>query len=320
MAIVFTTGTISQPDAGSVGMAVHNKIRDDVVAHPAWELVEEFTPGGGTVEWIVLKCLATESGLPNDFFVVVGRRLSDGRHEFYIGEEYTLVSHTLGKFGPYPNNSPTQNLDSEGRTISTYVLGTAFPPTTAWNPSNQTFWTPSGTSTKWWLIVKDDGFTVAFNGAANGFVHIGAFEPLTDLAWPMPLLIVCNSQQGLLSSNPALAGAVFHAYGMQLENSGGSTNMGSSYRLGYAGDARFNDALQSDQRPCAELAVMLYTYADGDEAVTGRFAGKQKDMRMLDGASPPGFAFGDAYSLNGTLWVPYLPTDLRIWDTGVAAA
>lgn len=320
MASIFTTGTISAPDAGSVGMSVHNKLRDDITAHAAWELVEEFTPGGGTVEWIVLRCLATESGLPEDFYVVIGRRLSDGRIEIYICLDYTVGTHTMGRMGVYPNNSPLRVYNADGTDPNTYALSTAFPGSTSVQPSNQHYWVPSGTSTKWWLIVAEDGFTVAFNGAANGFFHVGAFTPLSDLAWSMPLQLISNSAAGLLVMNPALAGVNWHSYGMQLDDSGGTTSFNTIAYLGFNGDARFNDKLQDNQRPVAEIGLKVYTYADGDEAVNGRFAGKHKRMRALGGASPAGFAFGDAYSLNGTLWVPYLPADLRIWDTGVASA
>jgi hypothetical protein len=38
MASQYTTGTINQPDSGSVGQAMVEKIRDDVSAHAAWDL------------------------------------------------------------------------------------------------------------------------------------------------------------------------------------------------------------------------------------------------------------------------------------------
>jgi hypothetical protein len=48
--------------------------------------------------------------------------------------------------------------------------------------------------------------------------------------------------------------------------------------------------------------------------------GKQKRWRVTNQSAPVGFAFGDAYALDGRLWVPFLPSDPRMWDTGVAAS
>jgi hypothetical protein len=35
---------------------------------------------------------------------------------------------------------------------------------------------------------------------------------------------------------------------------------------------------------------------------------------------PGGFAFGDAFAMNGTLWVPWRPDWGMIFDTGVASS
>jgi hypothetical protein len=88
--------------------------------------------------------------------------------------------------------------------------------------------------------------------------------------------------------------------------------------LGFAGRMDTNDALQNNQRVVSEVGFKVYTQSStADPPLIGSVLGKFKGMRKGDGNAPSGFAFGDAYVLNGTLWVPYLPTDDRIWDTGV---
>lgn len=316
MAKIYTTGTINQPDAGSVGLAMVNKIRDDVIAHAAWELVEEYTASGGAVRWTVLRCLAAGSGLSADYYVVIGRQLSNGELKFAICEDYNAVGHTMSFFGRSSSGGVT--FDAEGRDPATYVLGTSVLASTASNPLHQV-WTPSGTSTKWWIIVDDDGFTVAFNGASNAFVHIGAYIPLHPLDADLPIQIIgYNSQTGAITRNPAVAGLASAISNPALQIKGGGSTAGTYGEvLGFRGDLRYNDKLQNNQRPVAEQGIAIDSSTDSVQQ-NGWALGKQKRMRIgLN--SPAGMAFGDAYAMMGTLWVPYLPTDSRIWDTGVAS-
>jgi hypothetical protein len=85
----YTTGTINQPDAGSLGLAMAERIRDDLTAHAAWDLVEEFTPAGGAARFYVMRCLAASNGLGSDFFLVMGRTLANGELRFAICEATT---------------------------------------------------------------------------------------------------------------------------------------------------------------------------------------------------------------------------------------
>src|SRR4051812_20549951 len=179
MPITFTTGTINQPDAPSVGLAMAEKIRDDVVAHAAWDLVEEFTPATGLARWYVLRCLAVSSGLPNDFYVVMCRTLSTGEIRMFICEQYVAATHTATFWSPGAISTQF-TYDVSGRFINDYPLGTVAVQGTGTTP-NYCNWIPNGTSTKWWITVDDDGFTVAFNGAANGFFHCGGYDLLAEL-------------------------------------------------------------------------------------------------------------------------------------------
>lgn len=311
MASNYTTGTINQPDAGSVGLAMAEKIRDDVVAHPAWELVEEFTASGGLARWYVFKCLAAQSGLSADFFVVMGRTLSNGELRFCICEGYEAGPHLM-KFYPRYGSNSTVLFDALGRNTQTFTLGTAL---LGGNDPQYWDWDPSGTSTKWWLIVTEDSISVAFNGPANGYVHMGAYIPLTPSPIDLPIQIIGtsasqSSSYGGITRNPAVAGsnAMQYAHTFQKEN----------VYLGFRGSLQYNDRLQGNQRPVAEVGMSMYTTSDYATQI-GWALGKQKRIRVGQSYAP-GFAFGDAYAMGGSLWVPYAPDHFWLWDTGVASS
>lgn len=316
MAIIFTTGTINQANAASVGQAMAEKIRDDVVAHPAWDLVEEFTSASGSVRWYVFKCLAAQSGLPEDFHVVIGRTLANSELRVWICEEYNPATHTASFYGPVTNYVAYTYTDPEGRSARTFVLNNQ----PNYNPGDPLYvvWAPFGVSTKWWLTVAEDGFTVAFNGGANGVIHLGAYIPLTDLPIELPLCTVGGVNVGSqfpITRNPAVVGKVDiveYAHVAQL----GPT-------LGFAGRLDSPDALLSGRASVAEWGLLMNASYNGypqDPATWGSVLGKLKRVRIGEVNSvPAGVAFGDAYVLDGRLWVPYLPNDHRIWDTGMAA-
>lgn len=322
MAIVFTTGTINQPDAGSVGLAMVEKIRDDVVAHAAWDLVEEFTAAAGTVRWYVFKCLAAQSGLPSDYYVVIGRTLSTGELRLFICETYVAASHIATNYAPGTYSSAFQ-YDATGRYTTDFILSTAQPSSSV-HPAYIS-WTPSGTSTKWWITVSEEGFTVAFNGSSNGFFHVGTYTVLAQLPILMPITFFGTAGSpgsgfGYITRNPAAANISTWGAALIYNGAGGVGTPTSTYLLGFGGDLRYNDKLQNNQRPVAELGMQLQPNNSGDQAIYGCFLGKQKRVRASSSVVPGGFAFGDAYVLQGRLWVPYMPSDARMWDTGVASS
>lgn len=322
MAINFTTGTINEPDAGSVGLSMVEKFRDDLVVHAAWELVEEFTAGSGLVRWYVFKCLAAQSGLSADFFVVVGRTLGSGELRFALCEGYDSGTHTMSKYCQAATTITAVAYDSSGRIPSSYTLSTAVWPNTTTTPTYNS-WIPSGTSTKWWLIVTDDGFTVAFNGASNGYVHCGKYTSLSSLINNLPIHIFGvlgaggAGDVGHLTRNPAVANVNHFGCALHTRHTASAT---SGPILGAMGDLQLADALQGGQRVVAEqgFSINLATGASTQYPITGWLMGKVNRMRINTTGAPVGFAFGDAYALQGRLWVPYLPTDGHMWDTGVA--
>lgn len=321
--MLYTTGTINDVNAAAVGLAMAERIRDDVVAHTAWELVEEFTPSSGAVRWYVFKCLATESGLPADYYVVMGRTLSTGELRFAITESYNSSTDTMQYFAGI-GSSGTPAYDAQGRSPSTFVLGT-----TAFSNNNNTpqysNWVPSGTSVNWWLIVDDDGFTVACNGPSNAFTHIGTYEPLGAMASAMPIQMIGSGGAGGIIRNPALANDSTSApagffSGHQISGGGGtalSFGITTATSIGFQGNWQQNDKLQNNQRVMAEIGIVIAGGSTGYETHTGFALGKQKRMRGSSNNPPSGTAFGDTWALEGTLWVPYKPGDGRLFDTGV---
>lgn len=317
--ILFTTGTINAANAGAVGLATIQKLRDDLIAHAAWELVEEYTPASSLVTWYVFKCLAAESGLSADFYVVMQRTIGDGSIRGFICEAYNAGTHTASKYAGQQTSSTTA-YDAQGRQGHTFVLGTATMAGGTNSEPRRFQWAPSGVSTKYWTTVDDDGFTIAFNGASNGFFHVGAYEPLSDLANDLPLQQVDVSQSyGVVTRNPAVASITYKQTALIVESGGSSSASSYGRAIGFRGRLDYNDKLLSDMRAVSEIGMVVYQDSTGDMAQCGFVIGKQKRIRVAQDFYPAGIAFGDAYALNGSLWVPYNPQDARIWDTGVAA-
>lgn len=320
MAKLFTNDTLSGADAAAVGTLMADRIRDDLVIHPGWDLVEEYT--NTAMRWYVFKCRSDISLLPRDFFVVMGRVIATGQLGFFITESYNSSTHTMQYFYKNIFNSPC-TFDANGRETGTYVLGAALPSNTHLNPKTQS-WTPSGTATKYWLIADDDIVTIAFNGASNSFMRFGAFEPLSSLDWEMPLMAISGDSIGLggFTSNPAVASltnTAFNAFSMH-GGEGTVPGAGAGAVLGFQGPLTANDKLQGNMRPVAEVGIVMYTAFGSAADVVGYAAGKQKGMRWSPGNTmPPSMAFGDAFAMSGRLWIPAHPTDTRIYDTGVAS-
>lgn len=320
----YTTGTINQVNSGAVGLAMADRIRDDVSAHAAWDVVEEFTPASGQVRWTVLKCLGSANGLGSDFFVVMGLTLASGEIRMAICETYTPASHMMQQFAMRSLSVPV-TMDASGRLPATvqYILGTV-PFAGSTNQPSYSNWIPAGTSTKWWIIAADDTMTVAFNGASNGFFHAGAYVPLDQLNNTFPIQLIASSDtDGLITRNPAVANATLSSYGYALKGYfGGGTSLSYSVPLGFEGPWQYNDKLQNSMRAVAEVGMTLMSYPGQSDWTTvyGFALGKQKRMRRSNQTMPGGFSFGDAFALNGTLWVPWKPDVGCIFDSGVASS
>lgn len=312
--LAFSTATISDASAAAVGQAMAERFRDDIVAHAAWSLVEEFTATSGTVRWYVFQCDDASSGLSKDFHVVLGRTLSTGELKFALCEDYNSTTHTMSRFVPVIAGNYAY--DSVGANPLTYVLGTS-PFSGSSNTPLYNTWTPGGTSAKFWLIVDDDAITAAWSGLTEGFIRYGAYIPLTDLTNNCPIMMMGHSTAGGITRNPAVASQTLNSAAM-LINGGGTTSF-DGVALGFRGDIRYLDQLHSDQSLVSEVGIVLYQYTANAPEIYGYALGKQKGMRYGGGSPPVGFVWGDSYVLDGELWIPYKANDLRIYNTGVAA-
>lgn len=314
--LAFTTGIKNEVSAAVVGQTVAEQFRDDIVAHAAWELVEEYTASSGAVTWYVFKCLAAQSGLSADFYAVIGRTIATGELRFAICEGYNAGTHTMSRFAAVSTGSNVV-YDAVGANPNTQVLGTAAFAGTANTPKYMT-WTPAGVSAKWALIVSEDGFTAFWGGLNEAFVTLGAYIPLSVQTNLLPLNIQgLNGGTGGVTRNPAVVSAT--VVGLALECKGGGTSSMDGEVLGFRPDIRYKDHLQGDVGLVAEVGMIMYQNTATSMETYGYAIGKQKRMRYGGGSQPTGFAWGDSYELDGTLWVPYRPQDLRLYDTGVAA-
>lgn len=315
--LAFSTATINDANAAAVGQAMAERLRDDIVAHAAWSLVEEYTATSGAVRWYVFQCDDASSGLSSDFYVVMGRTIATGELRFAIGEGYNAGTHTLSRYAAVATGSVAY--DAVGANPNTYVLGTtAF--SGADNTPKYSSWIPGGASAKFWLIVDDDGFTVAWGGLSEGFVHLGAYIPLMDQANTCPLQIIGYDLSGGITRNPSVVSQTVNGLALEIQGGGTANTLdGGTTPLGYRGDIRYLDKFHSNQSLMAEIGMVMYLGGTPNLMATyGWAVGKQKRMRVGSGSAPAGFVWGDSYVLDGELWVPFKATDLRIWNTGVA--
>lgn len=335
--LLFTTGTITDVSVAAVGTAMQNKMRDDIVVHPAWDLVEEFTPASGLVNWVVLKCLASQSGLAQDYYVIIGRTISSGVLSMFICEGYNSATKTCSFFQPYWA-APVMTYDSLGRSSATFVLSTAVinnAPANNTTPWVRAQYSPGSTTAKWWIIVDNDGFSVAWNGNPNYFVHCGSYIPLSNPAVSaLPISMHSLSSGGTgpdggYTRNPAMAGVAGTQKCAFLAGYGGGSPVNAQYSptLGWGHEPTINpltaDKLNGDKKGLiSEIGVVIYPQTVTDISVSGYVLGKQRPrFRTLSIGStiPAGILWGDTWTFNGTLWVQYLMTDSRLWDTGVGA-
>ena len=118
--------------------------------------------------------------------IIMGRTLGNGELRFMICEDYVTGTHTANYYSQAHQYSSQFLYDASGRYGGApYILGQQQLNQSVAAPYNS--WVPSGTSTKWWMVVHPDTWTVAFNGASNGFVHCGLYTPLTQMTITMPV-------------------------------------------------------------------------------------------------------------------------------------
>ena len=333
MATVHYNGTLSgAANAAALGTLIAEKIRDELVAHAAWELVEEYSPG--TAVHYVFRCLASANDLTDDFYLIMTRTISTGLLSFFVSEGYNSGTHVVSL---YPTTNATQSssnthtYDSDGRqTSQTYTLVAGAIGTSANQPRFHSF-TPTGTSCQYNFIVYDDGMVwLQHTNPAATWYYCGAYEWLgTAIANDNPVhhqgsaSLVSNPSN--ITRNPLVAGGAGSQYACVTRNGPGGGGIDAAELLGYAMDVDSKCAFQGDVTPVAEYLVIMDSMlspqgSNPSTDVIGKVAGKWKHMRVGSGQGSS-FVFGDAYDIDGTLWVPHIYTSGTplLFDTGVAA-
>lgn len=312
MATTFTSGSKSGlANAAALGQSIAEQFRDDLVAHAAWELVEEVTPG--TMHWYVFRCLSASSGLPADFYLIMGRVISTGVLQWFIAEGYNDTTNVASLY-PTNNasgaaNTSTYTYDSSGRQTShTFTLSTSAITNSNNQPRGHT-WTPSGTSSNYWIMAREDGCTINLDGANDAFMTCGAFEWLASTANAMPVLSQgtngIQGQNGFMTRNPLCISGSFSHWATTLDATPGTLNNDDLY-LGFPGTLQIADAMNGGIGSTSEIGVRIAVHTTASHVsaanVIGEFLGKYKHIRI--GRSAASATFGDAYEMDGTLWVP----------------
>jgi len=329
MSKIFTTGNITEASTILANTALYNQMKSDILAHPNWEHVETITPASVIAVWDVLKCMTPGNGLEQDFYLILGRTVATGTIYCFTVDDWNPTTKAIKGYG-FWQNTTGKTYDAEGRLTDTWVLNITPPSQSGVLPLSGVY-ASTATTIKWWVIVDDDYFCVAMNGSPNHFFHGGTYIPLTLLQTDAPIFSSQYKQtgtgnDGYITRHPAMAGLTNQKSSALAAYCGGSmTSSGQGYTeaLGWLGyDNRFADPLNDNKRHANQVAINLYLNPITDQAIHGYGIGKHPPdrMRHLGSQIPSGsIVWGDTYTLEGKLWVPFLPTDMRIWNTGVAA-
>lgn len=320
MAIEFHSG--SQVDAGGVQAAnmaaLQATLRDHIVAHAAWELVEEVTTTANQVQ--IFKCLAAVSGLSADFYVALLRALAVNGESLSLAlfETYDAATDTIGRMAPTITSSARTPDPATGAITTTAT-------TQSLAGVNAVFLSPRAAAVDYWLVVRDDAIILGLQaGAVQSAGFAGAFESRVDnpaVNDPLPLAVgkVEDSSVSATSTNtwsstrqpfpPAAATAgLFTLWGPCAST--------DSATAPWAANQAFTtgDRLQAGKVTFMEIMVLHA----GGATVSGTLRGKFKGLRRLN--PPSGAAFGDTVIFNGTKWVYAGASSSRsTWvDTGVA--
>lgn len=210
MALEHQNITLGEATAALSAAVAQNTLRDALLDHAsgAWTLEEEFDSGGGIIHWVVVKNATAISGAGTDFYVCIGRKISDGMMGMMVGETYIAAANQLSKYAPLSNSQAVILADD---TFGFPVAGPANPTWTLNDTWPDTFHSypifnanASAATERVFTSVDADYAILNFNGQSY---YVGA---LTDLIVPKtglvatPAIACCSIMQG----NPGYFGAV----------------------------------------------------------------------------------------------------------------
>ena len=179
----YHTGTINSATPALTAMGILDAA---LVAHPAWDFVEEVVAGAATAR--VYKNLALVSGLPNDFFVVISRDTDAGQMRFSICETWDAVGKLLVRYAPAASTTAGagsyQVINADG---SIGATGQAFtsPNVLLGQPTD-----PMLVSTAFQYYLSISNHRICYAHRNQGWVYAGAYESLPNYYDPYPLVLL----------------------------------------------------------------------------------------------------------------------------------
>jgi hypothetical protein len=188
--MAYFEGTLSGTQTGLTVMA-DIKAELDGNLPTGWSFVEEHTES--SVTWHVYKCAAAQSGLPNDFHVVLtDTQAGSAEIGVYVCEGYDTTTHRMKRpaFNYASGGSTSAQTLPAGAGDSIGDDDTLYRPSAPIGKATRTAGTglPTYTSgavrrnisplTAWSVFVYADAMVISFKAAANAGVYCGAFSSL----------------------------------------------------------------------------------------------------------------------------------------------
>lgn len=326
MAITFTSGTVTEASAAAAGAALQVLLRDTIDAKAGYSLVEEFTPGGGAINWVVMKLDSATSGLSTDLYFVIARTIATGAVQVGVGEAYNAGTHTISKYAPFIGTGVSNLAAAADRTYAgTFVLSTTAPAVTL-GVLELNGGIPATTS-KWSLCIDNDHMIIAFQtistvvavyaGCITSLVHTPATnDPVPAVNADLTTANTTNS--GTSTRHPLITTgvAVTYNFGIAGSDIGSGNNIENWVVAGAAGAVGYNLIDLFMGVPKASRLVCLQAVG-GTPATQGRVRGLYKHLVYL--AQPPGgVVFGDTFGVDGNIHSVIRTNPLTLVDTGVA--
>lgn len=350
MAIKFQAYTTSAGAAPAALNSMIDAIKALALTHANWTLVEDVVLGTSNFRWVVLKCAAASSGLPNDIFVVLVTNQSSSIN-VYSGEAYTTATHTLSLCTVSPSGTTTQlAIGADGRlathpslspsaTGSVTVAGTQAPLGTSQSGA------VLNVNTLYWFAGFYDDHCVlsvctanqAPTAGTNGFnCYIGGYTSLVPNAAANDPSRLVHQEYGL-NLNPeypmgSFSREVGQFWGTSKYGAYTSPHFVKLYGTGddvEYGRGSYNASKTADTIQGYFPASRVYCMTACGMPISGdsRFfngtyglRGLMKDMlRVPGGGNIAGIAYGDTIAYNGTQWLFLGRGCYTFIDTGIAA-
>lgn len=286
------------------------KLREMMIAHPAWEFVEEYENTTTAKTYEVYKNLGTANSWGQDFFFTTSWTTSSPNTGImYMGgsERYDLSTHKAmyALYSPYSNVAASQANDYTRHPLSTQHA----PGTTGSSDLNQYLYSQfSATDMTYWIVLTESSVTLKTSVSNAYGVHVGVFKPYWDHPYEFPLYCLQIGQSdgrngGSVSRRPGSTSTgsynwAIHGYsqkagyGMAVENCEG-TPVG---QLPSVTDVKYASGVAMGSPP----RLRMYESTDGD--VRGVMS------HVLCFNQNSAVVVGDTLNVDGKLWV-LLDTD-----------